>query len=129
MALAQAFCNRWRTIRITTGTGTDTDPCVQYQKPKENVKINSLENQINICDQPVENIRKSFSVIIANLRYPTLKQLSLHISEIADKNGFVILSGIKADELPDLLNAYSARHFECKWKETEKDWAGAVLKK
>ncbi|QTA91032.1 50S ribosomal protein L11 methyltransferase [Desulfonema magnum] len=113
---------------ITKGIGTDTDPC-SISEAKENVKINGLEDQIIICDEPAENIRKSFSLIIANLRYPTLKQLSLHISELTGKNGFVILSGIKADELADLLNVYRIRHFECQWKETEKDWAGVVLKK
>ncbi|MDM8552927.1 hypothetical protein QUF72_22805 [Desulfobacterales bacterium HSG2] len=33
------------------------------------------------------------------------------------------LSGIKADELAELLWIYTENHFECRWREIEKDCA------
>lgn len=114
---------------IEKGIGIDTDPCA-IAEARENVRINGLENRIDVSNRPVENIRnRRFSLITANLRYPTLCLLFSHLTEIADKGGVVILSGIKADELPDLLRVYTKRHFECRWREVEKDWAGVVMQR
>jgi len=113
---------------IEKGVGIDTDPCA-IAEARENVRINGLENRIDVSDRPVENIRNRFSLITANLRYPTLSLLFSHLTEITDRNGVVILSGIKADELTDLLRVYTGKHFECRWREIEKDWAGVVMQR
>jgi len=57
---------------IKMGMGIDTDPCSRAEA-KENVKLNGLKDKIDISDQPVENIHNRFSIITANLRYPTIK--------------------------------------------------------
>lgn len=112
---------------IEKGIGTDIDPCALAES-RENIRRNGLESRIEIQNRAAEDIRGPFSVILANLRYPTLARIYSHLAEITDKNGMLILSGIKAEELPNLLKIYSAR-FECQWNRTENDWAGAVLKK
>lgn len=113
---------------IKRGVGIDIDPCARAEA-KENVKLNGLKDKIDISDRPVENINDHFSMITANLRYPTIKKLFFHINRILDKSGFLIISGIKADELKDVLSIYTKKQFKCLWKEIEKDWAGIVLKK
>ncbi len=112
---------------IKTGVGIDIDPCARAEA-KENVKLNGLKDTIDISDQPVANIHNRFSVITANLRYPTIKKLFFHINRITDKHGFVIISGIKVNELNDVLRIYMRKQFRCLWKEIENDWAGIVLK-
>ena len=113
---------------IKMGMGIDIDPCARAEA-RENVKLNGLKDKIDIPHQPIENISGLFSIITANLRYPTIKKLLFHINRITDKNGFVIISGIKANELKDVLRIYAKKQFRCLWKEIEKDWAGIVLKK
>lgn len=112
---------------IKKGVGIDIDPCARAEA-RENVRLNGLQDKIDIADQPVENISGLFSIITANLRYPTIKKLSFHIDRITDKNGFVIISGIKATELDDVLHIYAKKQFRCLWKDIEKDWAGVALK-
>ena len=112
---------------IEKGIGIDIDPC-SIAEARENIRINDLENRINISDQAVEEIHRSFSLIIANLRYPTLIRLFSHLTEITDPDGVIILSGIKADELEELLRVYTKKNFECRWQAVEKDWAGVVMK-
>ncbi len=113
---------------IKRGVGIDIDPCARAEA-KKNVKLNGLKDKIDISDRPVENINDRFSMITANLRYPTIKKLFFNINRILDKSGFLIISGIKADELKVVFSIYKETQLRCLWKEIEKDWAGIVLKK
>lgn len=113
-------------LGANTALGIDIDPCA-IAEARENVKINRLGGQIEIHDRDVEKIKDSFSLITANLRYPTLKQLCGPITGLTKKGGAIVVSGIKTDEVDDLVNAYAEQRFHCKWKEIEKDWAGLVF--
>jgi len=48
-------------------------------KARDN-KIADLEHRINILDTSVEDIKETYSLITANLRYPTLMHLCPHIA-------------------------------------------------
>ena len=115
-------------LGVKKGMGIDTDPC-SIAEAKENIKINGLEHRIDICDRDFEKIDRVFSMITANLRYPTIKRLLPYMYKTVHKNGFVILSGVKTDEIRDLLDIYQEKGFLCTWKENEQDWAGAVFEK
>jgi len=116
-------------LGIHKGIGTDIDPCAKAEA-RENVALNGLDARMLIRNEVAEDIREPFSLIIANLRYPTLRRLASHLNVITEANGLIILSGIKTDEIPDLLSVYTEVHgFRCIWKETEKDWGGVVLTK
>ncbi len=106
--------------------GIDIDPCARAEA-KQNVNLNNLANQIQILDIPLENIHKQYSLIIANLRYPTLKRLCSHIAGITENRGIAVISGIKTSETADLLNCFSQAKFNCFWQEFEKDWAGMAF--
>jgi ribosomal protein L11 methylase PrmA len=96
---------------------------------RENIKINGLEHRIDICDLAFEKIDRVFSMVTANLRYPTIKRLIPYIRETVHKNGIIILSGIKIDEIKNLLDIYKEKNFLCRWKENEQDWVGVVFEK
>lgn len=115
-------------LGIQKGMGIDIDPCA-IAEAGENIKINGLEHRIDICDRAFEKIDRIFSMITANLRYPTIKRLTAHIYETLDEKGIVVLSGIKTDEIKDLLDIYKEKGFLCIWKEFEQDWIGVVFKK
>jgi len=129
--------------------GTEIDPCA-IAEAKENVRLNHLEDKIKIyradsvpsaeCQtfslaqdlslaKPDNETGSYFSLILANLRYPTLKQLYPQITESLHKGGYAVFSGIKTDEVSDILSLYTKKHFCCKWEKNEKGWAGLVLKK
>ncbi len=113
---------------IKKGVGIDIDPCA-IAEAKENIKINGLEHRIDICDRAFENIDRVFSMITANLRYPTIKRLLPYMYKTVHKNGFIVLSGVKTDEIRDLLDTYKDKGFLCRWKEVEQDWVGVVFEK
>ncbi|MEJ2655702.1 MAG: 50S ribosomal protein L11 methyltransferase, partial [Desulfobacterales bacterium] len=76
-----------------------------------------------------ENIKETYSLITANLRYPTLRRLCSHIAGITQKEGAVVVSGILSDEVEGLLKGFAEKGFRCTWKGSEKGWAGMVLNK
>ena len=113
---------------IEMGFGVDIDPCAQAEAT-ENVRLNQLVDRIHISGHAVHHIDRRFSVITANLRTPSLIRLCHLFSERIIENGLIILSGIKIDEVVDLLAIYTKNRFYCCWRESEHDWAGIVLKK
>ena len=113
-------------IGIKRAAGIDIDPCARAEAQK-NIKLNGLEHRIKILDTRVEDIKETYSLITANLRYPTLKRLCPHMAGITQKKGAVVVSGIKSDEVEDLLDTFAQNGFECTWKMFEKDWAGMVF--
>ena len=113
-------------LGVKKALAIDIDPCSRSEA-KKNIILNNMEDQIQILDRNIENINEKFSLITANLRYPTLKRLCSHISKITEKPGMVVVSGIKTDEVTDILNSYTQKGFSCAWKAFEKDWAGMVF--
>ncbi|MGD9384672.1 MAG: 50S ribosomal protein L11 methyltransferase [Desulfobacterales bacterium] len=134
--------NHTRALDIGTGSGIlaiaavslgvkkamaiDTDPCSRAEA-KKNIRLNTMEHRIQVLDRDIENINEKFFLITANLRYPTLERLCSHISKITKKPGMVVVSGIKTDEVTDILNSYTRKGFSCGWKAFEKEWAGLVF--
>ena len=117
-------------LGVTKGIGIDVDPCARAEA-KENIIINGLEDRIRILDQPPGHIDfgRRIAMIAANLRTPSLRQLRGHFTDIIDEGGVVVLSGIKTDELQDLVNVYAVNKLHPCWQETEKGWAGVVMQK
>jgi len=75
-------------LGVKNALGIDIDPCSRSEAGK-NIILNNMEDQIQVLDRNIENINEKFSLITANLRYPTLKRLCSHISKITEKPGMV----------------------------------------
>ena len=113
-------------IGINHAVGIDIDPCARAEAQK-NIKLNGLEHRIKILATRVEDIKETYSLITANLRYPTLKRLCPHMTGITQKKGAVVVSGIKSEEVEDLLDTFAQNGFQCTWKVSEKEWVGMVF--
>jgi ribosomal protein L11 methyltransferase len=111
---------------IKHAVGIDIDPCARAEAQK-NIQLNELERRIKILNTRIEDIKETYSLITANLRYPTLKQLGPHMAKITQQKGAVVVSGIKIDEAEDLLENFTQNGFQCTWKAFEKEWAGMVF--
>jgi ribosomal protein L11 methyltransferase len=136
--------NHTRALDIGTGSGIlaiasvglgvkkvlaiDIDPCSRSEA-KKNIRLNNMDHRIQVLDRDIEHINENFFLITANLRYPTLVRLCSHISKITEQPGMVVVSGIKTDEVTDILDTYTRKGFDCAWKAVEKDWVGMVFVK
>jgi len=113
---------------MQTGLGVDLDACARVEAA-ENVKINGLDDRAAISGQSMADIHQRFSVILANLRLPSLKNMLSQINERADINCFLIFSGMRDYELDDLLKVYRQIQFEKIWTGKELGWSGVVLRR
>ena len=111
-----------------TGLGIDIDPCA-IAEARENIALNNLGNRIVISERGIDSIDQTFSMVTANLRFPSLKKLYPQILKLTDSGGSVVLSGFRPHERADLINLYTARYFKSIWTADENDWAVAALKR
>ena len=115
-------------LGIQKGLGIDIDPCA-ISEARENIALNSLENRIDISDRQLDSIDQVFTMVIANLRYPSLKKFCPQISQLTQKGGWVVLSGFRPHERTDLLDLYTNRYFKSIWVADENHWVAAALEK
>jgi ribosomal protein L11 methyltransferase len=113
-------------LGIPRAVGIDIDPCARTEA-KMNVTLNGLGHRIAILGTAIEDIKEPYSLITANLRYPTVRRLCAHIAGISQKQGAVVVSGITCNEVEDLLAEFTRNGFRCTWKADEKGWAGMVF--
>jgi len=116
--LAIAAC---KTI-VSNCLALDIDPN-SLAEANNNVIINNLETKIKISDTDIFNIKGEFSLILANLRFPTLKNLAEKITLLSKKNTALIMSGIRTHEKYDLIKLYTNQGFSILYEEDEKSWS------
>jgi ribosomal protein L11 methyltransferase len=114
-------------LGVNKGLGLDIDPCA-VSEAADNIAVNKLENRIIISDREIDTVDQVFSMVVANLRYPSLKYYYPQILKLTDTNGWVVLSGFRPQERGNLMDLYTSRHFKCTWTADELDWSAAALK-
>lgn len=113
--------------------GTDTDPCARSEAA-HNVCLNDLEERIHIdytqdgSESCPGHRTPGYSMILANLRYPTLARLCGEITRIASPGAIVIFSGFRDHEMADLVRIYTSCGFRPIGELTENAWCGITLK-
>ena len=115
-------------LGIKNAVGVDIDPC-SIKEARDNAKINKLEDKFVVKNISLEDLNTGFTLITANLRYPTLMNIYHRLVKMTESGGFIVLSGIKSDEAISVVDLYTEKDFECKWKKFEKGWAGLVFSK
>ncbi|MBU1343353.1 MAG: 50S ribosomal protein L11 methyltransferase [Proteobacteria bacterium] len=106
----------------------EIDP-VSICEAKRNIALNHLTKKITVIESFIEECKNNFSIICANLRFPTLAALSDIIYASLRQNGIAVLSGVRQWEKEKLLRLYSKKGFETVWQKDEKKWSAFVLVK
>ena len=109
----------------------DTD-AVCVAQARRNVAFNHLEKHITIHHgelTPEQATLPGHAVVCANLRFPTLKALASRFYEVSLPETLFILSGIRPEELPLLIDYYQDLGCHRLWQSQEKNWAAVILGK
>lgn len=115
-------------LGIAKAVGIDPDPCARAEAA-ENAILNGLTSRFLITDQPLSKLPHDapFTMVTANLRYPTLVRLCGSIVSHLATAGLLVFSGIKSEERAVVTTVYGEKGFVCRWHATEKNWVGLVL--
>jgi len=113
---------------VGSGMGIDTDPCARVET-KKNIDVNGFSKRAVVVNRDLSSIRYPFSMVAANLRYPSLVKLSERIAGLTLPEGFTVLSGIKTEEVTGLKDAFLSNGLVPIWERIDRGWAAVVLQK
>jgi len=105
----------------------DLDP-VALQVARENLRFNHVQEKIHLADGKLGQIRKSFSVVVANLTAETILDLAGALKTKVAPRGFLILSGILNPKSGQVINQFIA-HFKVISRKREKEWVTLLLRR
>jgi ribosomal protein L11 methyltransferase len=116
-------------LGMISGVGIDIDPCARAEA-RTNIALNGIQSRTRITKTPIENIAVQYFLIMANLRYPTIDRLLPHLMDCLRANGFLLLSGIKTEELYELQKKMQkTESMESIWQSKRSGWAALAAKK
>ena len=96
---------------------------------RENCAHNQVCDQVMLESRPLTQVQEKFTLIVANIIAPVLLQLASEFLRLLKPGGRLILSGILADQIPELTKTYAELGFLLKPSETMGEWAAFVCKK
>ncbi len=104
----------------------EIDP-VSIHEARKNIAKNGMTDKIHLFETVMDPMGKEYDVICANLRLPTLRQLSEMIATCLSRTGAAILSGFREEEIPALLSSFGIQRMKPVWQKTRKNWSAFVL--
>ena len=96
---------------------------------QENVHINQVEDRITIATKNITTLKDSFQLIVANLTSNVLIKLRPHLVRLLSPGGYLVISGIIEQNLPDIEAHFPGDALVLHRLITEKEWLCYVLKK
>ena len=115
-------------LGVGTAVGVDIDPQACHEA-RINAMQNSVAGRFSVMDASVQAVgERSFDLVLANLRPPTLAVLLPMLSSLLAGGGWLILSGFRADEQSDLgrLLPVGMRGV---WQERDRGWAAVGVRR
>ncbi len=103
----------------------DVDP-IALDNAEDNAALNRVAEQIRFSAVPLASIRHRFDLISANILADTLIELAPRLRRMLAPAGRLILSGILAREVPDVLKSY-APPLKLAARSVNRGWATLVL--
>ncbi|MBW1860490.1 MAG: 50S ribosomal protein L11 methyltransferase [Deltaproteobacteria bacterium] len=122
LAIASAKLGVQKVIAI------DLDSC-SVSEATHNVSLNGLADQVTVTNTSLQELATYFTVVVANLAYPTLRRLSPLLSEKMEQDGVLVLSGFKEPASKDLGKTYTEQGFGLIREETDREWVCLVLQR
>ncbi len=106
--------------------GIDIDP-EAVKIASENVRKNALGDKMVVISQNLTEITGKFSIILANITYLELVRLCPLLFARLEEEGVLILSGILAEQIQDLLDVYQRHGSNLLSTSREGEWVCTVL--
>ena len=107
---------------------TEIDPCARWEALR-NVTLNGLSGRIAVLARSHPPLDQNAVLVTANLRLPTLVDLRCDILDAACAEAILIFSGIRPDEVSQLLSVYRAGAVDLVYREARQNWSCVVFKK
>ncbi len=106
----------------------DNDP-VALKVARENLSFNGVEQNVHLSGAELHRIRKSFSLVVANLTAETILGLADALAQKVKPQGFLILSGILHEQVRAVTRRFGTEGFVLLRRKREKEWVTLLFKR
>lgn len=105
----------------------DNDP-VALEVARENLIVNHAAEKVHLTGKNLSAIRKTFSLVVANLTAESILELAEDLERKVARKGFLILSGILQKKVSAVTRRFAARFRTVKRKRA-REWAILLLQR
>ena len=106
--------------------GTDIDP-IALETTMENAELNGVASQMSVGGEDLDDVTSVFPLVLANIQAHVLIPMAAQLISKVSEGGTLILSGVLADQVDDVVPAFAAMHLEVVREDGE--WRAIVLSK
>jgi ribosomal protein L11 methyltransferase len=105
----------------------DNDP-VAVKVAQINLLVNEVR-KVRLSGARLSQIRRSFSVVVANLTAETILELADGLAKKVAPGGFLILAGILHRKVQGVMHYFTERGFKVLRRKREKEWVALLLRR
>jgi ribosomal protein L11 methyltransferase len=112
-------------LGASTARAIDVDPDA-VSLARENAERNGLGDRLKADASPVQEIRESFDIVVANIEASVLVAMAEPLARRVAARGILILSGILQERAAEVRGAFAS--FALEASPSQGEWAALVLK-
>jgi ribosomal protein L11 methyltransferase len=106
----------------------DNDP-VALKVAGENLRANGAARKVRLSGKGLDQIRRSFSVVTANLTAETILDVAGALAKRVAPGGFLILSGILRQKSTGVVRRFAEGGFKLLRRKQDKEWVTLLFKR
>jgi ribosomal protein L11 methyltransferase len=106
----------------------DNDP-LALKVASENLALNGVEGKVRLSDINLNRVRKTFSVVVANLTAETILNLARRLETKVSPRGSLILSGIFQAQADAVAARFERSGFTVVRRKRDKEWMTLLLRR
>ncbi len=115
-------------LGAASAVGIDIDQSALYEAGR-NIRMNGMDQKIILTTDSLESLVESrFSLVMANLRPPTLKQIIFQIEKVSKPEAYWVFSGCREEGLESVTAMLPSTKTRIFWKEKSCGWAALAVK-
>jgi len=115
-------------LGAASAVGIDIDPTALHEAGK-NIQLNGMAHKIKLTTDSLESLGDSiYSLVMANLRPPTLKRLLPVIEKVSTPEAFWVFSGCREEALERMTAILPKKRAEIFWKAKSCGWAALAAR-
>jgi ribosomal protein L11 methyltransferase len=106
----------------------DSDPAA-LEVARTNLLANRAARRVRISGAKLDQIRRSFALVVANLTAETLIDLAGALAKRVAPRGFLILSGILRQKAGNVIHCFAGHGFKLLRRKREKEWVTLLCRR
>jgi ribosomal protein L11 methyltransferase len=107
-------------LGATSIRAIDNDP-VAIKVARENLRSNGVANKVVLNGKPLSAIKRTFTVVVANLTAETILEHADALEERVAPGGYMVLSGILRSKAGAVLRGF-AENFRVLERRGKREW-------